>query len=196
MWRRSPTTPPVCSGVSRLISFFRVFLNTSRKHEPLTHGNQPKRRRAQLRIQCFCGSARITFTSLKTWINWLKGNQEWWSQRLYSIQHEKSPGQDAATIHRLKALSSFSVWWCISVLCWWVFVFFIPSQVRFVRWLFFIAIWKVQFSSKILPILYSMQFQLFWFFSSAVTVSKIVRIDFLRIYIFWNQFGISFSLEE
>ena len=52
--------------------------------------------------------------------------QELWSPRLYSIQHEKSPVQDAARIHRLIVFSSFSVWWCISVLGVF-FVFFIPS---------------------------------------------------------------------
>ena len=35
---------------------------------------------------------------------------------LLDLTRENSPGQDAARIHRLIALSSFSVWWCMAVL--------------------------------------------------------------------------------
>ena len=37
----------------------------------------------------------------------------------FDSTRENSPGQDTARIDRLMALSSFSLWWCIAVLCSW-----------------------------------------------------------------------------
>ena len=36
----------------------------------------------------------------------------------FDSTRENSPGQDTARIHRLIALSSFSVWWCMAVVSW------------------------------------------------------------------------------
>ena len=93
-------------------------LKSSRKYEPLTrgHGLNPNHDESSREVKVL-GSGRSMVTSLKHEAIDGRAPPGVEPAAQFDSIREISPGQDAARIDRLIALSLRFQWWCMAVLC-------------------------------------------------------------------------------